>query len=364
MSTLLVVDDSAVMRKLLRESLSAIEDCAIQTASNGAVALSLIRQSLPDLVVLDIEMTELDGLETLRRIRATHLSVPVIMFSSLTEQGAAATIESLMLGATDYATKPTNDRGVEGAVEAIRTQLLPKVQALLGSSRAAATVTPASLRQSPDGARPVAPRRPLEIVAIGSSTGGPNALADVIPQLAREIPVPVVVVQHMPPVFTKFLAERLNSLSAVEVHEARGGERLVPGHVWIAPGDFHMLVKRNGAEVSLEIQQTEQENSCRPSVDVLFRSVGAAYPGAALGVVLTGMGQDGLMGARMLAASGSAILAQDEASSVVWGMPGYVAKAGIADKVLPLSQLADEINSRTAVRSCLAPLRKGASLIS
>jgi two-component system chemotaxis response regulator CheB len=174
------------------------------------------------------------------------------------------------------------------------------------------------------------------------------------------MPVPVVIVQHMPPVFTRFLAERLNALSALTIREAHGGERLSPGTVWIAPGDYHLTVRRCGPEAWLETQQGPQENSCRPSVDVLFRSVDAAYPGTALGVVLTGMGQDGLLGARILAASGSAILAQDEATSVVWGMPGYIAKAGIADRVLSPLEIAEEISSRVMHQPPGAARIKGA----
>lgn len=348
MPSVLVVDDSLVMHRLLRDAITEDGVFEVQTAISGANALSLIGQAVPDLVILDIEMPDIDGIETLRRIRKVNASLPVVMFSSRTERGAEATIDSLMLGASDYATKPSNDRGVAGALEAIRQQLMPKVRALTGRAKppvtAAVTVSDRHLLQPGQDLKSCRGR--VEVVAIGSSTGGPNALAEVVPLLRNDLGVPVVIVQHMPPVFTRFLAERLNASSPLTVHEAQGGEKLQAGQVWIAPGDFHMIVKKSGPNSYLELHQGPQENSCRPSVDVLFRSVNIAFPGSALGIILTGMGQDGLLGATQMAASGSVVLAQDEATSVVWGMPGFVARAGLADKVLPISEIAPEITSR------------------
>lgn len=189
---------------------------------------------------------------------------------------------------------------------------------------------------------------PAQIVAIGVSTGGPNALADVIPQLPAGLPVPVVIVQHMPPIFTKMLAERLASKSQIRVEEGRPGEILEPGHAWLAPGDFHMAVERSGTSVHLITHRAPPENSCRPAVDVLFRSVAEAYGPRALGVVMTGMGQDGLRGSERIREAGGRVLAQDEATSVVWGMPGFVAQAGLAEKVVPLDQIAAEIVLRVS----------------
>jgi two-component system chemotaxis response regulator CheB len=347
MASILIVDDSVVMRKLLREAIEADAAFDVRTAANGKLALAMMQQVQPDLVVLDIEMPELNGLETLQQIRRVNTALPVVMFSSLTERGAEATIDSLMRGATDYVTKPFNDQGVSGAVEAIRRQLIPKIRALCGDIKRGSGVgtTETNLRALPQSEKLNGKNGsvPISVLAIGSSTGGPNALTEVVSQLPGEFPVPIVVVQHMPPVFTRFLAERLDAVSQLSVREAEGGEMLKPGDVWIAPGDFHLGVKRDGMDVSLEVQNGPQENSCRPSVDVLFRSVASAYPGAALAVVLTGMGQDGLAGARRLAEGGSTILAQDEATSVVWGMPGFVVRAGLADKVLPISELAAEL---------------------
>jgi two-component system chemotaxis response regulator CheB len=184
------------------------------------------------------------------------------------------------------------------------------------------------------------------VVAIASSTGGPNALADIFARLPADFPVPIVLVQHMPPMFTRLLAERLSAQFPIRVHEGASGSVLEPGHAWVAPGDHHMIVVRNALSVRLLLHQDPPENSCRPAADVLLRSVAQAYGAHSLAVVLTGMGQDGLRGCEAIKAAGGQILAQDEATSVVWGMPGYVARAGLAERVLPLSLIADEILRR------------------
>jgi two-component system chemotaxis response regulator CheB len=195
----------------------------------------------------------------------------------------------------------------------------------------------------------------IDILAIGTSTGGPNALAEMVPGLPGNFPVPVVVVQHMPPVFTRLLAERLNARSPLSVHEAVAGARLEPGHVWVAPGNYHMTVVRKGREVVLDLNQDPPENSCRPAVDVLFRSVAHTYASHSLAVVMTGMGSDGMRGARSIHDAGGQILVQDEATSVVWGMPGSVAGLGLADQIRPLKQIAPEVVRR--VTSSIAGVR-------
>ncbi len=340
----LVVDDSVVIRKLLAETLS--EDPEIEvvaSASDGRIALAKIAQLRPDLVTLDIEMPVMNGLETLAEIRKLDPKLPVIMFSTLTGHGAVATLEALSLGASDYATKPGYMGGSEEAMAAIRAELVPKIKALCaGSVPRLKSLPPPRLATR----APIPRNRRIEIVAIGTSTGGPNALAEVLPFIPEDFPVPIVVVQHMPPIFTRLLAERLASRSTISVQEGVEGAILTAGRSWIAPGNFHMKVKRVGLAWHLELNQEAQENSCRPSVDVLFRSVAVAYGANVLGVVMTGMGSDGVIGAQHIRAAGGEVIIQDEASSVIWGMPGLVYAAGQADGIYPLNQLVPEIIRR------------------
>jgi len=345
-----------VVRRLVTRVLEEEADIeVVGVAANGRIALAKIAQLAPDVVTLDIEMPEMDGLATLAELRPRWPRLPVIMFSTLTERGADATLEALSLGASDYVTKPTGLHNAAEALAAVRADLLPRIRALHGrGARFAPGPSPAPAPVGPIAAPPVAaPPRPadarIDVVAVGVSTGGPNALAELLPALPADFPVPIVVVQHMPPVFTRMLANRLDSRSAVSVIEAEGGEVLVPGQVHIAAGGRHPALARQGTAVVTVANDDPPENSCRPAVDVLFRSVASLYGTGALAVVLTGMGQDGLRGAEALRAAGGLILAQDEASSVVWGMPGFVAKAGLADAVLPLDALAAEIGRRAAV---------------
>jgi two-component system chemotaxis response regulator CheB len=356
---ILVVDDAIVFRRLVSDELArdpALE--VVGTAANGRIALARMSQVNPDLVILDVEMPELDGLATLAELRRTYPRLPVIMFSALTERGAEATLDALALGATDYFTKPTSAGGPEASLAVIREQLIPKIKTLCmcegrltGSRFIGSRTDKSEADKSPLAPRPspLAPRSspgPVEVVAIGASTGGPNALAEIFTRLPADFPVPLVMVQHMPPMFTRLLAERLSAQYALRVQEGCSGGVLQPGRAWIAPGDYHLSVVRNGTQVRLLVHQDPPENSCRPAVDVLLRSVARAFGPNALAVILTGMGQDGLRGCEAVREAGGQILAQDEATSVVWGMPGYVARAGLADRVLPLSLIADEILRR------------------
>ena len=348
----LIVDDAVVVRKTISDVISA--DPALEVAglaANGRIAIDKFVASKPDIVLLDIEMPEMDGLEAVRALRQIDTRVPIIMFSTLTERGASITLEALSLGATDYVTKPSNI-DVAATTETIARELLPRIKALCRIPDAAPLV-PIPLVSKPVATAPrvrLAPRStlPPQIVAIGVSTGGPDALARLIPSLPANLPVPVVIAQHMPPIFTSLLAGRLASKSALPVRECVSGEPLQAGSVVIAPGDFHMVVNQEAGVVRLRTHQGPKENFCRPAVDVLFRSVANVYGGRTLGVILTGMGQDGLKGCETLRSIGARIYAQDESSSVVWGMPGFVAKAGLADKVLPLDQLAGEITRAVA----------------
>lgn len=348
----LVVDDSVVVRRLVSDVISADQRFeVVGTAANGSIGLQKIGQLSPDLVTLDVEMPELDGLQTLVAIREKWPRLPVIMFSTLTERGAATTLEALSRGASDYVTKPANVGSVSLAQERVREQLLPKILAFCGHllpAPAMAPVPPPKLPSIVAGTafktpRMGARREPIEIVAVGVSTGGPNALAELIPALPGDLGVPVVVVQHMPAMFTKLLAERLDKLSPLSVAEGIDGEWLNPGQVWIAPGDRHMLIQRQGDRCKLRLNDGPPENSCRPAVDPLFASVTECYGGRMLAVILTGMGYDGLRGSERVKLAGGRVIAQDEASSVVWGMPGAVARAGLADSVLPLHDIAAEI---------------------
>lgn len=344
----LVVDDSIVVRRVVTEVLDAQEDIEVAgSASNGQIALTKMAQLKPDLVILDIEMPEMDGLTALTYLRQDHPRTPVIMFSSLTELGAKATLDALSRGASDFFAKPGGAGGLEASRRLIQAELVPAIRALC----------PRKTSQPVKSAPSVAPPRPaapaavsrIEAIAIGASTGGPNALAEIFGALPVGLPVPIFIVQHMPPMFTQLLAERLAKSSSIPTTEARSGTSVEPGKAWIAPGDYHLIVAREGARVVTKVQQDPPENACRPAVDPLFRSVAAHYGGHCLAVVLTGMGQDGLRGCEAIRAAGGQILAQDEASSVVWGMPGFVARAGLADKVLPLSMIAGEIVRRVKV---------------
>lgn len=351
-----MIDDAVVVRKIVTDLITA--DPALEvagTAANGRIGLAKIPQVNPDVITLDVEMPEMDGLQTLAAIRKLYPNLPVIMFSTLTQRGAATTIEALTLGATDYVTKPANVGSVTEAMNCLRTQLIPKIKLFCnrGSVATARPVGGPLLKAAGKSVHLAAPRTGtsanalVEIVTIGVSTGGPNALSALLPELPGDLPVPIVIVQHMPPVFTKLLADRLGTQCALKVHEGVSGDVVKPGHVYIAPGDFHMLVKRDASRaMRLMMNQNPHENSCRPAADVLFRSVVEASRAGTLGVVLTGMGQDGLRGCERIREAGGQILAQDEASSVVWGMPGFVARAGLADQVLPLKMIAAEIVRR------------------
>jgi two-component system, chemotaxis family, protein-glutamate methylesterase/glutaminase len=353
----LIVDDAVVIRRMLTDLLA--EDPALEVAgvaANGHIALAKLTQVNPDVVILDVEMPEMDGLQTLKAIRQTRPTLPVIMFSTLTERGAQTTLEALSLGASDYITKPANVGSVVLARQRVQEELIPRIKALCAAVAPGPIASPATRAGGPPPTvrHLSAGSGAIDVVAIGVSTGGPNALATLMPRIPRDFPAPIVIVQHMPPLFTKFLADRLNAHGEVRVDEGRPGALLAPGTAWIAPGDWHMTVERSGGRVVLRTHQGPPENSCRPAVDVLFRSAVAAYGSRVLAVVLTGMGQDGLRGCEHVREAGGQVLVQDQATSVVWGMPGYVAQAGLADRVLPIDELAPEIVRRVVRPAPLA----------
>jgi two-component system chemotaxis response regulator CheB len=402
----LVVDDSAVVRRMIRGALEADPELeVVAEAPNGREGILRIREHAPDAVVCDVEMPEMSGIETVQELRRHWPKLPVVMFASPNRESAHVTLEALHAGANDFVTKPSAAAGTAMAavMEQLRNDLGGKLKALVHGPGDLSAVARAAVRYAPPprdeapapvtpapalppapavpmtvAAPPVATPRPLpprpaaaprpvaaaprpsgprpvrsgrcEAVLIAVSTGGPNALAEVVPRLPRDLPVPVLIVQHMPPVFTRLLAERLAAKSALTVVEAAQGDEVRTGTVLLAPGDHHLTVRREGATVRCALNRDAAENSVRPAADVLLRSAAEVWGGNVLVVVMTGMGQDGLLGAMQLHNLGAPVLVQDEASSVVWGMPGAVAKAGIAEKLVPLSQLADAISSRVRGR--------------
>lgn len=346
----LVIDGSVVSRRFLAKAMENTRDLeAVGFSANGALGLKKITQLQPDVVVLDVFDPERGDFETLRALRASFPQLPIIMFSETTVQGAEITLEALSLGANDYAEKPKSQDEV--AEEQLRSSLFPKIRALAVQTACFTIDIP-----TPPPAAPPRPAGPAELLLIGASTGGPEALAELLPQLPASLPVPVVVVQHMPPSFTKSLALRLDAKCELEVTEANDGERLEPGRVLIAPGDHHLELRRGRNDrYTVRLSDGPPENSCRPAVDVMFRSAAYAARGRVLAVVLTGMGKDGLLGAQRIHQAGGTIFAQDKDSSVVWGMPGYISKAKIAKEVLPLDRL-----SRAILKELRAPARDSA----
>jgi two-component system chemotaxis response regulator CheB len=350
----LVVDDAMLIRRLVTGVIAADPSIdVVGDAANGRIALQKIAQLAPDLVTLDIEMPEMNGLETLKEIRKTYPRLPVIMFSALTERGATDTLEALHYGASDYVTKPAITAGRESAQQRIRDDLVPKIKSLCriaGPSPASTVRRPAAAAAAPPKftLRALGPGLSANVVAISLSTGGPAALAEILSHLTSDFPAPVVLVPHMPQMFTRFFAERLNTQTPLTVVEAADGQPLQPGTVYVAPGDFHLTVQPRDGGIVTALNQEPPEHAHRPAADVLFRSVAEVYGPRALALVLTGMGQDGLRGSEAIARAGGRVLVQDEPSSVVWEMPGLVAGAGLADAVLPLHELARELQRRTA----------------
>jgi two-component system, chemotaxis family, protein-glutamate methylesterase/glutaminase len=341
----LVVDDSAVIRRMVSSVLEADPEIdVVGTAANGRIALEKLDQLRPDIIILDVEMPVMDGLATLRALRLTHPHLPVVMFSTLTERGAMATLDALAAGATDYLTKPSHAGSVAASMERVRLDLIPKVKGLVSAARTRATFAgrPAPAPTSTPSVRPVRQDR-VDVIVVGASTGGPDALTTIASKLPADLAVPVLVVQHMPALFTRLFAGRLDRSCPLRVVEAVEGQLVAAGSIIVAPGDHHLVVRRQGADVRVHLTKDPPENYCRPSVDVLFRSAAAVYGGGVLGCVLTGMGRDGTSGAERIRAVGGRVVVQDAASSVVWGMPGAVVAAGHANDIVPIDQLADTL---------------------
>jgi two-component system chemotaxis response regulator CheB len=392
---ILIVDDSAVMRALLRSVVSTDKRLEVAgTASDGAAGLRAMASLKPDLILLDVEMPGMDGVKTLRQMKASGSRIPVIMCSSLTQRGAKVTIEALASGAADYVAKPAGQPSRDAAIQSLAQDLVPKILALTAAATGAQPQpgqqsSPIASAFSPipwAGVRPpleprslapaihppaeTSPKRgpsapaipfpastlPPAVLLIGVSTGGPAALDVLLPALPAGFPLPVLIVQHMPELFTRLLAERLNGRCPLRVTEAVAGEPVLAGSIYIARGDWHMEVaSADPGPPVLRLTQAAPENHCRPAVDALFRSAVSVYGPRILAVVLTGMGYDGLAGSRLIREHGGAVLAQDQATSAVWGMPGAVTQAGLAQRTLPLNAVASEIlrlASRTQREAC------------
>jgi two-component system chemotaxis response regulator CheB len=372
---IMIVDDSVVMRSLLRSVVTADAGLEVAgTAADGASALDTLEALRPDLLLLDVEMPVMDGLVTLRKLRTQGHRMPVIMCSALTRRGALVTIEALAGGASDYVAKPAGQSSREAAIQALSQDLIPRIHALTGqppppgASRQpllpglAPQFQAPPLLALPHRAQPVSAAP--AVLVIGVSTGGPAALDVLLPALPATFPLPVLIVQHMPEEFTKLFAERLDGRCPLRVRQAAEGDAVQAGTIYIARGNWHMEILAAacaGLPPTLHLSQGLPENHCRPAVDALFRSAAGVYGAGVLAVVLTGMGTDGLIGCRQVRGEGGSVLAQDRASSVVWGMPGAVTHAGLATKVLPLHALASEILSivnrtQSSVRAIREPV--------
>ncbi len=355
----LIVDDTVTYRKIVSDVLAGCPDVeVVGTAANGRIALQRLDQQPADLLMLDLEMPEMDGQAVLEELRRRKSPTGAIMLSAFTAQGAKATLAALGTGAFDFVLKP-NGTNMQANVEHLRRELRSKLaayarcrsvkQILCGTSVGQAAKLP-EMRQignlshvpAPVSRISASPGLP-QVVTLGISTGGPNALTEMVPQLPANLPVPLLIVQHMPPVFTKSLADDLNNRTPLTVREGVDGQPIRRGEVWIAPGGRQMKVQRQNDQVVLRITDDPPENSCRPSVDYLFRSVAEVYGGRAVGVIMTGMGNDGSLGCRRLKHCGASIIAQDEATCVVFGMPREPIEKGIVDVVAPLGRIAAEI---------------------
>ncbi len=343
----LIVDDSTLFRKVVRDTLSLCPDVeVVAVASDGKIALEKIRHYQPDLVTLDVEMPVLNGIEVLRELQNMPSKPEVIMLSAMTDHGALATTQALRLGAFDFVLKPNQSSFEESCVQ-LKTDLLPKVKILQERLRKK-FAKPSPQEEDTIPHDPIAPPLDLghaKVVGIGISTGGPAALSQMLPNLPANLPVPLLIVQHMPPVFTRSLAADLDRTSKIKVQEAESGQAILPGNAYIAPGGKQMKVMTQNGRKEVLITDDPAERSCRPSVDYLFRSMAHEYGREAMAIVMTGMGDDGTMGCRLLKRHGCMVVAQEEKSCVVFGMPRQVIAAGLADKVTPLNQLHEIIAS-------------------
>ena len=346
-SRVMVVDDSAAIRGFVARTVeSDPEITVVESVGNGRLAVQAISHTEVDVVILDIEMPVMDGLTALPLLLRARPEVKVIMASTLTRRNAAISLRALAAGASDYIPKPTSARDLHGS-EDFRRGLVAKIKALAipnvkRERRLGAAEHPTLHRGANVVLRAPSAHRP-GVLAIGSSTGGPKALFTVFETLKSPLHVPILITQHMPPTFTTILAQHLHRVSGVPCAEAQDREPVKSGRIYLAPGDFHMVVETAGESRVLRITSDPPENFCRPAVDPMLRSLAAAYGPNVLGVILTGMGRDGLNGGHAVIAAGGTMIAQDEPTSVVWGMPGAVATAGLCSATLPIDMVGSHV---------------------
>jgi two-component system, chemotaxis family, protein-glutamate methylesterase/glutaminase len=352
---ILIVDDSRIFRSALEASLSGEDDVAVVgSVFSGEKAVQFIRATPPDIVTLDVQMPGMDGLETLRAIHQLKAGRPpgseigVIMVSAFTRAGADVTIQALQAGAFDFVAKPSAASSEE-SLDLLRRDLLPKIRSFMAQRRRTTprgATPPAPPSPAWPGAKPARAGRQVRAILIAASTGGPRALATLLPGLCRHVEVPILIVQHMPPQFTRSLAESLAQQTGRAAREASDAEPLQPRTVYVAPGGKHLLIRadRQGRLLT-GLSEQPPESGCRPSANVLFRSAAAALGAGVLAIVLTGMGDDGTAGLGPLRRAGAYVIAQDESTSVVWGMPGSAVKAGLVDAVLPLEAMEEAVRT-------------------
>ncbi|GJE37467.1 chemotaxis-specific protein-glutamate methyltransferase CheB [Methylobacterium persicinum] len=350
----LIADDSAVVRGLVARWITEAGFQLVGTASNGRIALEMMSRHDPDVVLLDIDMPELDGTEALPRMLAASPTLQVVMMSTLTTRNADISLRCLALGAVDYIAKPESNRGVTTS-DSFRTDLIERVR-VFGAARARGRRGTAPVQAPSVGVAPVAAPKPAaritlrpkarvtslpRVLLVGSSTGGPRAVGEALAGIGAAAlrRVPTLIVQHMPPVFTAVFAEHLSARVGLLAAEGKADERLEPGRIYVAPGGRHMGLAAAAGGPVIKLTDGPPVNFCRPAVDVLFRDAAVIFGAATATVILTGMGSDGTNGARALVEAGGPVIAQDEATSTVWGMPGSVARAGLAEAVLPLPEI-------------------------
>lgn len=355
----MVVDDSAVIRGLLTRSLEADHSIkVVASVGNGEVALKSLERHDIEVIILDIEMPVMDGLTALPKLLAAQPNVKVVMASALTRKNAEVSLRALQAGAADYVTKPSSTSELTSA-DNFQRELTEKVKALAAATRSSSSARPSkpaaagAAKEAPrstgklyDGCEIVLRKQPIlspRVIAIGSSTGGPQALLEVLADMTSTVKLPILITQHMPATFTTLLAEHIARATGVPAKEAVHGEMIEAGRIYMAPGDYHMLVESKGAGQQIVLNQGPQENFCRPAVDPMLRSMAPIFGAGLLTIILTGMGSDGKKGAEKVVEAGGAVIAQDEATSVVWGMPGAVATSGLCSAVLPLKDIGPSV---------------------